>query len=917
MNARACSASLVIGICLSSLAHAVLPPTPSYVVPPGIHTNELMGWGSDRSVALGGGFMVIGSQQAKRPTGATQTGGVYVFKTTGAFVRAIYPVDGVASEDFGVSLAITGNTLVVGAPGRSQPGGFTSVGAVYLYNLTTGAFIRRIDAPTPLNIASGWGSSVAADGDIVVVGGWSYDGVAGADTGGIFTHRISTNTTSAVVQGTAANQWLGRSVAIWKGLIVAGAPGSPGSDGQVRTYDAFTLSVQGTLTDTLPAGHAGRFGMSVAIDAERILVGAPESNGGGTLSGRVVLFRAENHASFPFIAALNGSAFDQLGTAVATKDQRHAFSSPASLGGRGKIVLTAPDFITFSTCSPAGSSGASTFGAAIALGRDGLLLASDHDLDAPTTNTGALWRAGPFLTENAKLTELAHSGESAAGAALTNYSTFTEICASASATTPAKGSYIATLRGAGASGGRSRGVWSTLALPNTPNPALGIQTAVSTGLGVTPFSSFATVSSVTRPIQNNDGIYFFKGVKAAGPSLFAFDSGNRLREMIAANTPLFAGAPVALTLHETRTVYDSFGFIQPLKLKLGTGTPVVTAASDSGLYAGGSGLTREGVTATDLPGTPLFGEISPRAACAKAGDIAYHAFVQTTGTPSAVFRNTNAIAVTGNIATNGAGAALPPSPTTAPVYSAFLGESTINNRVLFRATLKTDAGASVTTANNEGLWLYASSSGLTKLIVRKGDTISGTTLKWGRFLDYGVNHWGDVFVLAAVTGTGVTSANDVLLINLLNGDPASPLVVLQEGSAAPGCDGARIGVINQVDMVFTGSTANTYGALVTLVVGAGEATSANNLVWLTGDLDDGGAASSLYSWMPTPRLRKGERLLALPGRDTITSIAFPGMRRDGTGAGNTGMAHVLSRDQTTTAVIAFPDRSSALVTRTR
>jgi hypothetical protein len=912
MNAR-----FFVFVCLAVLAlqqgHAVLLPPPSYVVPPGNHTGELMGAGGHGTVAVGGGFMVIGSYNAIRPAGLVRTGGVYVFKTSGAFVRAIYPADGVLDDDFGRSVAITGNTLIVGAPSRDQSG-FNAVGAVYLYNLTTGAFIRRIDAPAPLNTASGWGSAVAGDGDLVVVGAPFYDGGAGADTGAIFTHRISTNTTSAIVSGSAANRWLGRSLAIWKGLIAAGSPGSPTSDGRVVLFDVNNLALLRTLVDTLPPGHQGRFGMSVAMDADLLVVGAPESSAGGAFSGRVVVFDVNTVGSFPDIGSSNGSAGDFLGASVATKDQKLVLSAPGALSGRGRVLLTDPGFNPFSTLSPAGSSGASVFGGAIALGRDGTLVATDEMLDAPTADSGALWRAGPFLAENPKLSVLAQSGESAAGAGLTSYSAFTEISASLSGTTPG-GSYVAALTGTGASAGRSKGVWSTVALPGAPAPALGMQTGVSTGLAVPPFASFATGRVVTRPIHNNDFIYFFKGIKTVGSSLFAFDSGNRLREMIVANAALFPGGPVPLSLHETRVLFDAFAFVQPMKLKLGTGTTAVTAASDSALYAGGLALTREGVSDTTLAGTPKFGEISPRAANASAGNLAFHAFVQTTGTPfSSVFQNSTAIVSTGETAHSSSGALLPPSPSSAPVYSAFLGESSLNNRVIFRASLKLDAGAGVTTANNEGLWVRNSLG--PKLVARKGDTISGTSLKWSRFIDYGIDHWGDVLIRATVSGVGVTARNDGLLVVLYGGDPTKAIIILREGSAAPGCDGARIDTINLVDMPFFDSSRNAYGVLATLVVAPGEATAGNNLVWLTGDFS-ASDPSLLYSFLPAPRLRKGERMLSLPGRDALTSIAFPATLRDGTGAGNTGMAHVLSRDQSTMAVVTFPDRSKALVTRNR
>jgi len=173
-----------------------------------------------------------------------------------------------------------------------------------------------------------------------------------------------------------------------------------------------------------------------------------------------------------------------------------------------------------------------------------------------------------------------------------------------------------------------------------------------------------------------------------------------------------------------------------------------------------------------------------------------------------------------------------------------------------------------------------------------------------------------VLVLAQVKGIGVTAANDVALVNIYDANPANAEVLLREGSAAPGCDGSRISTINLVDMAFKGGPDEAYGVLATLVVEPGGATAGNNLVWLSGDLGPGSAAKHSYR-MPSAHLRKGERHASIPGRDTITSIAFPATLRDATGAGNTGMAHVMNYTQDVNAVITFGDRSSALVTRFR
>src|SRR5438105_599479 len=69
---------------------------------------------------------------------------------------------------FGTAVAADSNFHVVGAP-SSDVGGITDVGQAFVYNATTGALVATLNNPTPVS-GDAFGVSVAVSGNTVVVG---------------------------------------------------------------------------------------------------------------------------------------------------------------------------------------------------------------------------------------------------------------------------------------------------------------------------------------------------------------------------------------------------------------------------------------------------------------------------------------------------------------------------------------------------------------------------------------------------------------------------------------------------------------------------------------------------------------------------------------------------------------------------
>jgi uncharacterized repeat protein (TIGR01451 family) len=227
------------------------------------------------------------------------------------------PSDTIHSPDgaawFGFSLAFDGKVLLVGAP---KSGGTGAAYRVAVQDGLAGA-PQRISILTPQPVPGDEvGSSVAISGDNLAIGARGADGRRGRVYVG------SGNSFTAVqVDGLAPNTELGQSVALSGNTLVMGAPspfrggGSPGA--------AWVLEIgSDTPVPLTPSGGLepeAAFGYAVAVDGDRILVGAPLANGAGMDdTGAVYDFRREGEGWGQGTKLnLPSHPGDQLGVAVA------------------------------------------------------------------------------------------------------------------------------------------------------------------------------------------------------------------------------------------------------------------------------------------------------------------------------------------------------------------------------------------------------------------------------------------------------------------------------------------------------------------------------------------------------------------------------------------------------------------------
>jgi hypothetical protein len=338
------------------------------------------------SVALSGDTLAVGAWSESSASGgvngdqdddsAATSGAVYVFRRTGtswqqeAYVKASN-ID--AGDTFGVSVALSGDTLAVGAPfegsasqgvdGDEDDDSAASSGAVYVFRRTGTSWQQEAYVKASNSDANDeFGSSVALSGDTLAVGAYQEDsaseGVGGAqdddsaaDSGAVYVFRRTGATWQQEAylkaSNTDAGDQFGFSVALSGDALAVGAfaedSASRGVDGAQDDDSASgsgavyvfrhtgTTWQQEAYVKASNADAGDLFGFSVALAGGALAVGArgeysasrgvdgDQDDDSAISSGAVYLFRRTGTTwqQQAYVKASNTGIGDELGDSVA------------------------------------------------------------------------------------------------------------------------------------------------------------------------------------------------------------------------------------------------------------------------------------------------------------------------------------------------------------------------------------------------------------------------------------------------------------------------------------------------------------------------------------------------------------------------------------------------------------------------
>ncbi len=228
--------------------------------------------------------------------------------------------DGAVNDQFGNCVAISGATAIVGAWLDDDNGG--NSGSAYLFDSTTGVQIAKLLADDGVG-GDVFGVSVAISGDTAIVGA-RLDDDNGSASGSAYLFDVSdpakpTQIAKLLPDDGAANDWFGFSVAISGATAIVGAYRDDDNGSQSGSAYLFDTNTGKQLFKLLPEGGAAgdRFGFSVAISGSTAIIGAYLDDDNGASSGSAYFFDTTTGLQIAKLLPDDGSGADWFGYAVA------------------------------------------------------------------------------------------------------------------------------------------------------------------------------------------------------------------------------------------------------------------------------------------------------------------------------------------------------------------------------------------------------------------------------------------------------------------------------------------------------------------------------------------------------------------------------------------------------------------------
>ena len=300
------------------------------------------------SLAVSRRTLVVGTINYTAPHTGVEQGAAYVFTAPDSDwghakqAAVLKAPSGQLEEEFGRSVAISGNTIVVGAPFR-EVAGRTGEGVVYVYVKPESGWSGATPVATLTAHAAMahefFGESVAIAGNTVLVGapGRRVGKHAAQGAVDVFTlpHSPRARAPRQLAQLTApdgqANDALGISVAIWGTTAVAGADQHRvGGGAQQGVAYVFTKPAAGWRSAREPAelsdehGQSGElFGRVVAVSERTVVVAAPDRRDQDAEQGAAYVFEkpgsgwAGSVTESAELTASDPGTGDQFGSALA------------------------------------------------------------------------------------------------------------------------------------------------------------------------------------------------------------------------------------------------------------------------------------------------------------------------------------------------------------------------------------------------------------------------------------------------------------------------------------------------------------------------------------------------------------------------------------------------------------------------
>jgi hypothetical protein len=242
------------------------------------------------SVATDGVYAVVGAPYENTVKGVNR-GAAYIYERNGeswSLHTRLFADDG-GRDSFGFSAAIWGDRIVIGAPTDDTWAG-VDAGSAYVFRLVDGAWTQEAKLyPSDPHQFADFGCSVSIWNDTVVIGSHAYNQGDNLAVGSAYIFKLQAGKWAEEAQLLASDgkqgERFGHRVAIWDNCVVAGAP-QVEFDGLENVGAAYIYmrsdghwTEAGKLTPSAPK-QSDSFGISLAVEDGIIAVGSDRASFG-------------------------------------------------------------------------------------------------------------------------------------------------------------------------------------------------------------------------------------------------------------------------------------------------------------------------------------------------------------------------------------------------------------------------------------------------------------------------------------------------------------------------------------------------------------------------------------------------------------------------------------------------------------
>jgi hypothetical protein len=386
---------LLAGLCCAPFVFAQAIELAEVQLRPPVDGDGASGDNFGISVAASGDTVVVGAYGdtvvSTEATFGIAEGTVTVFARSGddwVETQKIMPEPiGEDGDNFGLAVAMVDDLLAVGSPRRSV-NGFAESGAVFIYGRTANGFLLRQLLTPPVVLGNQrYGSAVAQWLDFLAVG------VPQAGSGRVDVYRRDAEhqyqfERSLFPPGGNGKDRFGAALALADNELLIGAPAAAGG-GAVYRSSLATDSWSDPVRLPLSAAAGAELGSALAIDGGLALAGAPGVGAGEVRLLSVVTGWGQIGRLIRDAAVVG----DRFGSAVVLDAEHAAVSAGTALNGEGAVTVFARSSNSFQALSEldiADGGTSNRFGASLALSGDGLLVGADLDRVGPNRSQGAV-----------------------------------------------------------------------------------------------------------------------------------------------------------------------------------------------------------------------------------------------------------------------------------------------------------------------------------------------------------------------------------------------------------------------------------------------------------------------------------------------------------------------------------------------